>query len=357
MEPLTRTTSTEPNRTPVPKKDEGVLHESVQSLAIQDDNKIVAAGYGTEFGPREFALARYKTDGFLDISFNTSGKLTVGFTGATAEGQDVAIQEDGKITASGYSLVEDAGNYAYAFALTRRNADGSPDTSFGQDLDDNGTSDGKVLTSLGSSDDRARALALQPDGKIILAGHSFNGTDDDFALTRFKTDGSPDETFDGDGKLTTAVGPGDDQAQGFALQSDGKTVAAGVSTDSITGDNFALTRYYGESYTTAPEVSKVTPTGKKVSPNTSVTASFSHKMDSLTLSNSSFRLFKKDSVKAIQAKVSYKATMKEAILNPKRNLWAGTTYKAVVVNGTDGVRDLSGNALAESKTWSFRVRK
>lgn len=134
-------------------------------------------------------------------------------------------------------------------------------------------------------------------------------------------------------------------------------MAAGVSTDETTGDNFALTRYYGESYTTAPVVSKVTPAGKKASTKANATASFPHRMDSLTVSNSTFRLFKKGSTQAIKAEVGYTAAKKQAILNPKRNLRAGTTYEAVVVGGADGVWDLSGNALAESKTWSFRVRK
>ena len=107
----------------------------------------------------------------------------------------------------------------------RYNTDGSLDTSF--------DSDGKVTTAIGGSDDYAHSVAIQSDGKIVAAG-TVHGSNDDFALVRYNTDGSLDTNFDSDGKVTTAIGSGDDYAYSVAIQSDGKIVAAGYSTTVVT---------------------------------------------------------------------------------------------------------------------------
>ena len=103
----------------------------------------------------------------------------------------VAIQSDGKIVAAG-----DSNNGSNSdFALVRYNTDGSLDTSF--------DSDGKVTTAIGSGTDEAYSVAIQSDGKIVAAGYSNNGSNNDFALVRYNTDGSLDTSFDSDGKVTT----------------------------------------------------------------------------------------------------------------------------------------------------------
>src|SRR5262249_54988064 len=119
-------------------------------------------------------------------------------------------------------------------ALARYNPDGSLDTSF------HGT--GKVTTAIGPGNDEASALALQPDGKLVVAGRSYNGSNADFALARYNADGSLDTSFNGTGKRTTPIGSFDDDAYGLAVQPDGKLVAAGESN---TGSQveFALVRY------------------------------------------------------------------------------------------------------------------
>ena len=118
------------------------------------------------------------------------------------------------------------------------NADGSLDTSF--------DTDGKVTTDFGSSGDVAQSVAIQSDGKIVAAGYSNNGSDDEFALARYNTDGSLDTSFDTDGKVTTAIGSASDGAYSVAIQSDGKIVAAGSSytgSEDEGYDVFALARY------------------------------------------------------------------------------------------------------------------
>ena len=113
------------------------------------------------------------------------------------------------------------------------------------DLDTTFDGDGKVTTAVGSFADEARGVAIQSDGKIVVAGFSFNGSNNDFALTRYNSNGSLDTTFDGDGKVTTAVGSSADVAYSVAIQSDGKIVVAGSSDDGSSNESneFALTRY------------------------------------------------------------------------------------------------------------------
>jgi uncharacterized delta-60 repeat protein len=109
------------------------------------------------------------------------------------------------------------------------------------ELDPSFDTDGKVLTDLGGTD-WAQAVALQPDGKIVVAGHSDTGDGLDFALARYHRDGSLDHSFDGDGMLTTDFG-GEEIANAVALQRNGKIVVAGPA--SVGTDDIGLARYLG----------------------------------------------------------------------------------------------------------------
>ena len=117
----------------------------------------------------------------------------------------------------------------------------SPGTSGALDTSFNST--GKLTTAIGSFGDFAVALAIQPDGKIIAAGNSHNGSNSDFALVRYNSDGSLDTSFDTDGKLITAIGSSDDFANALAIQPDGKIIAAGSSSNGSNYD-FALIRLW-----------------------------------------------------------------------------------------------------------------
>jgi len=103
-------------------------------------------------------------------------------------------------------------------------------------------SDGKVATSIGTFDDEARAIKIQSDGKIVVAGKSFNDVNYDFAVVRYNTNGSLDNSFGTGGIVTTAIGIQDDKATCLAIQADGKIVVAG---NTFTGgvDGTAIVRY------------------------------------------------------------------------------------------------------------------
>ena len=201
------------------------------AIAIQTDGKIVVAGNAGNGTNIDFALARYNKNGSLDTTFDTDGIVTTPIGSGNNGAYAIAIQTDGKIVVAGY-----AGNGTpyRIFALARYKTDGSLDTTF--------NTNGKVITPIGSGNNGAYAIAIQTDGKIVVAGYALKGTNFDFALARYNTDGSLDRTFDTDGKVTTPIGSDDDFAHAIAIQTDGKIVVAGDAYNDTNSD-FALARY------------------------------------------------------------------------------------------------------------------
>ena len=194
------------------------------SVAIQADGKIVVAGYGRISSNNDIVVVRYNTDGTLDLSFDSDGVVTTPIGNSSDYAFAVAIQPDGKIVVAGSSA---------AFVVVRYNTDGSLDNTFDQD--------GKATVAIGNSSE-ALSIAMQPDGKIVLAGYSSASGVINFAVARYHTDGILDQSFDSDGIATTDFDGFNDYAYGVAIQGDGKIVAAGISYDSLDSD-FALVRY------------------------------------------------------------------------------------------------------------------
>lgn len=219
----------------------GPLSDVIYAVAVQPDGKILAAG--VNFGgdaTRRFCIVRYKPDGALDAGFDGDGIVTLN-VGKTLRdtAYAIALQTDGKIVVAGSSsnflvATSSARVSSNDFGLLRLNADGSPDTGFG--------TEGMVATNFGYGVDIAYAVALQADGKIIAAGTSTNGANNDFTLARYDGDGTLDETFGSGGKVRTDFFSGDDMITSLALQPDGRIVVAGYATKNTAGD-FALARY------------------------------------------------------------------------------------------------------------------
>jgi uncharacterized delta-60 repeat protein len=202
------------------------------SLALQADGRIVVTGDASGSG---FSLARINVDGTIDATFSGDGKQITQVGSSSTYGKSVLIQDDGKILTAGWS------DYPTLVALTRYTADGALDSSF--------NADGKVTTNLGlSGNSWAQDMALQADGKILVAGVAESGQGQrDFALARYDSQGNLDNSFSGDGKLTTNIGPSitaSENCEGIAVQHDGKIVLAGTSyAGGATGYDFALARY------------------------------------------------------------------------------------------------------------------
>jgi uncharacterized delta-60 repeat protein len=189
-------------------------------VAVQADGKIVAVGFAAGSGGR-FALARYDSDGTLDVTFGGDGRVTTNFGAGLDVAFGIALQTDEKIVVTGR-----VGGGGGRIAVARYNVDGSRDTSF--------STDGKVATDFTAGDDRADLLAVQADGKIVAAGtaNTFR-TSARFALVRYNADGSLDASFSGDGKVTTNFTAGFDGAFSVAVQSDQKIIAAGQAFGSM----------------------------------------------------------------------------------------------------------------------------
>ncbi len=167
--------------------------------------------------------------GVLDYTFGRAGRTELG-VGGFEGGKEVAVQPDGKILIGGNSEI--AGNHD--FVLLRLNPDGTPDSSF------NVT--GSASASIGSETDTVTAMALQTDGRVIVAGHILTGPNYDFGLARFNPNGTLDPTFNTTGKVITDLGGNLDLAEGMALQADGKIVVVGKYSNGI-GSDWALVRY------------------------------------------------------------------------------------------------------------------
>lgn len=266
--------------------------DHAEAVVVQPDGKIVVVGSAGEY----WAVARYNANGSIDTTFDGDGKVTALYGSGTSSASgsvpyDVAVQADGKIVTGGWFLTMDGNSDGYG-VLARYNPNGSPDTTF---------DDGHLTTRYGTPGAvRGDTMALQPDGKILLAGSfgsqfgvarfnpsgsvdvSFDedgyllgswgaeapsledllvqrngkvvvvgtyrsgdstagGLSYDFALARYDAYGRPDTTFSGDGKLVTDFGTTWDEARGAALGADGKLVVAGQS-----GNDIAVARYAGD---------------------------------------------------------------------------------------------------------------
>ena len=198
-------------------------------ITYQSDGKYLMSGYVLNGANYDMTLARYNADGTLDTSFNGTGQVITTVSTGNDYGNTVKVQTDGKIVVVGYA----SNGVNDDIVVLRYNADGTLDTSF------NGI--GGVITAIGLSDDRAVGLALQSDGKIVVAGLTAGATLD-FALVRYNSNGTLDTSFNGTGIVVTAVGGGDDWGWDVAVQSDGKIVVTGQSSNGLNQD-VALLRY------------------------------------------------------------------------------------------------------------------
>ncbi|MCY2986485.1 MAG: hypothetical protein NTY19_01240 [Planctomycetota bacterium] len=192
-------------------------------VVVQPNGRIVVAGSSDD----DFAIVRYMPDGKLDTKVTTD----IG-TGTSDQGNAIVLQTDGKIIVAGASNGD--------FALVRYMADGTLDTSFGATVPGTSKRTGKVTTDIGASD-QGNAVALQFDGRILVAG----GSDDDFALVCYNSDGSLWTSFGTGGKVTTPFGSTSatsDFAYAMTVQPNWQIVVAGSSGNTSKGD-FALARY------------------------------------------------------------------------------------------------------------------
>lgn len=204
------------------------------SIALQPDGKIIMAGtaFGGASQAGDFAVIRVNSNGVgLDTSFNGSGVRLISF-GGTEQAVGVAVQPDGRIVVGG-SIT----SVPEVFALARLTPDGQLDLGFGNS--------GRVESGVGFLD-LAYGMALQPNGRILVAGETAELGSYDFVVARFNANGTVDTGFGGgDGRVVTPiVDPAYDAARAIALDSAGRIVVAGYADNGM-DDDFAIARYFG----------------------------------------------------------------------------------------------------------------
>lgn len=203
---------------------------TVSAATLQADGKILIVGTSSQ----SIAVARLNANGTSDITFSSDGLATVSFDvwNSSCIGSCVALQTDGKIVIAGSFR----GSKDTDIAVVRLNPDGSLDARF--------SGDGRQMTDFSGKDDRAYCITIQPDGKILVGGYTqSSGLGDDFALVRYNVNGTLDSTFSDDGKLTIDFEETHDRAKAISVLDNGKIILAGEAQHHGTaGSGFAMAR-------------------------------------------------------------------------------------------------------------------
>jgi uncharacterized delta-60 repeat protein len=208
----------------------GSVSDYGYSLVIQPDGKILLGGHCDSGSGWDFCIARFNSNGTLDTTFGTGGKLIQDIGTALDFGHSLVIQPDGKILLGGYCQI----SYS-RFCIARFNSEGTIDTTFG--------SSGKVIQNIGSFyGDLGYSLAIQPDGKILLGGSCDNGSNFDFCIARFNSDGTLDTTFGSIGEAIQPIGSAGDHGYSLAIQTDGKILLGGSCGSGLNLD-FCIARF------------------------------------------------------------------------------------------------------------------
>lgn len=212
-------------------------------MAVQSDGKILMTGtVYTASTVYDLVLVRLAANGTPDNTFGTNGKVVtiLSTNQAYEQGNAIAVQSDGKIVVA--ARIANAG--PTVFAVVRYSAAGIIENGFG--------TGGSTKINFNNSVDEPKAVAVQSDGKIVVVGSSVNGSNRDIALARLTKTGAPDNTFDSDGKVTTALGT-KAYGEAMALQPDGKIVVGGYATISGLSQLFAA-RYNAGSIVGTQEI-------------------------------------------------------------------------------------------------------
>ncbi|MEO8042223.1 MAG: hypothetical protein ABI646_06430, partial [Acidobacteriota bacterium] len=189
-------------------------------MIIQPDDKVVITGSVRVNPNKDIAIARLTTSGVLDTTFvGPAGRIFIDINnGNEDESFAIARQSDGSLIMAGRSAGQSGGD----FLLVRMTSAGAIDSTFG--------TGGGVLTPVGTQNDSANSIAIQPDGKIVAAGIANSGSFDEAAFVRYTSNGTPDSSFDSDGKVTYDIRTmNSDIINSVLIQGDGKIIGVGVS--------------------------------------------------------------------------------------------------------------------------------
>ncbi len=226
-------------------------NEQYNSVIVQPNGQIVAAGYASVAGKNEFAIARYNADGTLDNSFNGNGEILQPFSSGGAIANSLALQSDGQIVVAGGVTTTSGGS----FAIARFNTNGSLDTSFGSlntPIPGSPSIPGGTVTPLvgtNAAGTAANSVLLQSDGKIVIAGvaQGVASGPTEFAMARLTNAGILDSTFGTAGVVLQSIGTVGDGATAIAHSGSGTFLVAGYSSGATAAlKQFAIARFTGD---------------------------------------------------------------------------------------------------------------
>ena len=210
--------------------DFGRPFEQANAVAIQPNGTIVVGGSAAHGIYENWALARYLSGGALDRTFGGDGRVVLSLSSTGEEVQDLLIGNE-SIFAGGYA----ERSYLPGFAIAKLRLNGARATAF--------SSNGVRVVNLGPGADSAFGLSLQGDGKPVLAGYASSNGKADWGVVRLGAGGGLDGSFSGDGVVKTAFTPAYELAASVALQSDGRIVVAGRARGPSGTDDLAIVRY------------------------------------------------------------------------------------------------------------------
>ena len=217
----------------------GEKFDVAEKVVIQPDGKIVVGGRKMKSDANgQYGVVRYNTDGKLDNSFSDDGKATPYDRMDINDMGGLLIQPDGRIVFAGAHYKKHL-NFTnpglhYDFRTVRLLANGNPDYTFGTPSAGNTTMRQGYWESDFDGADTPSGVVIQSDGKIVVAGTRYWKDRNDFITARYNVNGTPDNSWDGDGKLSTRVTLGGTYMHDVAIQSDGKIVAVGDTDGRVT---------------------------------------------------------------------------------------------------------------------------
>ncbi|MDY0351249.1 MAG: delta-60 repeat domain-containing protein [Desulfobulbaceae bacterium] len=192
----------------------GIFADQAYAVRVQPDGRILVAGSSSNGVDLDFALIRLTQDGQLDPTFNFNGIVTTQVGSDDDEIAAIAVQDDGYIVAAGYSMNSGSRD----FALARYTPDGQLDPSFGEG--------GIVQDGYGGGNDEITALAVDPEGRLVIAGYTTGTAGRAVIAGRYLSSGAPDPSFGDNGQSLIGIGR-DALARGIDIDEQGRIILAG----------------------------------------------------------------------------------------------------------------------------------
>ncbi len=211
--------------------DFGKRYQGANAVVVYPNGNIAAGGFVSNGSTGRWAIARYGPRGVLDPSWGKDGRVTVDLSPSDESIRDLLFVPGGKLIGVGYA----ESGLIPRFAVAQFRPKGTLDPDFGDK--------GFKLTDVSKGSDIGYGGALQPDGKIVVVGYANNAGKADWGLVRYGPKGRLDQHFGGDGKVITKMTTEYEFASAVAVQANGKLVVAGRASREGTADNFGVFRY------------------------------------------------------------------------------------------------------------------